>query len=120
MPQQGTKPSARPNNRDRDRNEENDEDEDDEEDDYDSEDSFLDDENPQGSLQEVLKSVFHYDKNKYQRPSSQGGRTRDDDIDDMEASYDQILKEERRRWGKTTTTTQDEQTKSKFLGLSRR
>jgi len=74
-----------------------DEDEDgDGDEDEDEDDSFVEDDEEEGdgstSLQQVLKDVFRYDRTKYK------GRALSQDDDLMEATYDQIQSEERKRY----------------------
>ncbi|MPC18383.1 Protein SPT2 [Portunus trituberculatus] len=61
---------------------------DDEEEDYDSEmDDFIDDGEDEMDFSSEIKRMFGYDRNKY--------KDEDDDVDDMEASFSQMQKEER-------------------------
>lgn len=60
----------------------------DEEEEYDSEmDDFIDDGEEEMDFSSEIKRMFGYDRNKY--------RDEDDDVDDMEASFSQMQKEER-------------------------
>lgn len=60
---------------------------DDDDEDYDSEmDDFIDDDPQEGDYSKYIKEIFGYDKAKY--------RDVDDDVDNMESSFAQQMKEE--------------------------
>lgn len=60
---------------------------DDDEDEYDSElDDFIDDGEEEGDYSSYIKEIFGYDKSRY--------RGLDDDVDNMETSFAQQMKEE--------------------------